>query len=77
MRLWRDIRLMSLGSRPSWRNLLNSFEMEIDPDDPMDRAFYLGTYDAKLVLTIGEWVKQGDACLDIGAHKGDVTLYLA
>jgi FkbM family methyltransferase len=51
--------------------------MEIDPNDLMDRLFYLGTYDRWLLSTIRMCVRPGDTCLDIGAHKGYVTLHLA
>jgi FkbM family methyltransferase len=51
--------------------------MEIDPHDWMDCAFYLGAYDPCLIKAINLWVKPGDVCIDIGAHKGYVTLFLA
>jgi len=43
----------------------------------MDQTFYLGTYDPWLVDVLRRIVKPGDTCLDVGAHKGYVTLHLA
>ncbi len=51
--------------------------MLIDPQDYMDRQFYLGTYASSLVRLIQTVVKQGDVCVDVGAQKGYVTLHLA
>ena len=51
--------------------------MEIDPNDWMDRAFYLGTYDPALASLIRRHVRRGDHCVDVGAQKGYVTLMLS
>jgi FkbM family methyltransferase len=74
---YRARRVSRLGEKPSWRKVGRGLVMEIDPSDPMDRAFYLGTYDRPLVMLIDRLVKRGDVSIDIGAHKGYVTLRLA
>ena len=51
--------------------------MEIDPADVMDQAFYLGTYDPWLLQVMRDVVGKGDHALDLGAHKGYVTLRMA
>lgn len=51
--------------------------MLIDPSDPMDRAFYLGLYEPHLARLIADVVRPGDVCIDVGAHKGYITLHLA
>jgi FkbM family methyltransferase len=74
---WRRARLARLGATPSWRAVGHHLEMWIDPADSMDREFYLGTYDPWLLHVVRCIVRAGDTCLDIGAHKGYVTLRLA
>lgn len=51
--------------------------MFIDPKDWLDRAFCFGTWEQHLVQIIAAAVKPGDVCVDVGAHKGFMTLYLA
>ena len=74
---YRARKVSRLGEKPSWRKVGRGLVMEIDPSDSMDRAFYLGTYDRALVMAIDRVVKRGDVSIDIGAHKGYVTLRLA
>jgi len=75
--LYRNARLSTLGTRPSWRRVAAHLEMEIDPRDWMDRSFFLGTYDPWLLHLLDRVVRPGDTVLDIGAHKGYVALQLA
>jgi len=51
--------------------------MQIDPNDWMDRAFYLSSYEQHLVHLIAATVRSGDVCIDVGAQKGFITLHLA
>ncbi len=51
--------------------------MEIDPGDFMDRAFYLHQYDPVLVHSVPRLLTGGGTCIDIGAHKGYVTMLFA
>jgi len=74
---WRQARLARLGDRRAWRGIGDGLEMEIDPADSMDQAFYLGTYDPWLLQILRDVVRSGDHGLDLGAHKGYVTLRLA
>lgn len=76
LHIWQEVRLRKLGKQPSWRRIAGQFEMWIDPDDWMDRSFYLGTYAPLLTYFIRRWVKPGDTCLDVGAHKGYITLHM-
>jgi FkbM family methyltransferase len=75
--LFHKTRIAMLGKRIAWRSIGKGLQMEIDPNDYMDRLFYLGTYDRWLRSAIRKSVGAGDTCLDIGAHKGYVTLQLA
>lgn len=74
---YRARKVSRLGEKPSWRKVGRGLVMEIDPSDPMDRAFYLGNYDRPLVMVIDRFVKRGDVSIDVGAHKGYITLHLA
>jgi FkbM family methyltransferase len=71
------LKLRRLGSGVEWHRVANRFEMRLDPQDTMDRAYYLSTYDPRLTWLIGRWVRPGDHCVDAGAQKGYVTLHLA
>jgi FkbM family methyltransferase len=51
--------------------------MHIDPNDWMDRAYYLGVYEQHLARLIKSVVRAGDVCIDVGAQKGYATLHLA
>jgi len=77
VRLSRMARLLPLGKRPGWRRLAGGFSMLIDPRDPLDQAFYLGLHEPHLVRLIADLVRPGDVCIDVGAHKGYMTLHLA
>jgi FkbM family methyltransferase len=74
---YRRLKVASLGRQPSWRGVGEGLEMWIDPADWMDRAFYLGNYDPWLLHVVNRVVRRGDTCLDLGAHKGYVTMKLA
>lgn len=50
--------------------------MLLDSDDFMDQGFLFGDYDPGLVALIRRIIRPGDTCVDIGAHKGYVTLWL-
>lgn len=75
--VFHRMRIAMLQGRTAWRPIDQGLEMEIDPNDFMDRLFYLGTYDRWLLSLIRASVRPGDTCMDIGAHKGYVTLHLA
>ena len=51
--------------------------MRIDPKEGMDIAYYLGLYEPALVRLIDLLVRPGDVAVDIGTHKGYMTLSLA
>ncbi|NOT34523.1 MAG: FkbM family methyltransferase [Candidatus Eisenbacteria bacterium] len=74
---YRDVRIRLLGKAPSWRRVSRDLEMQIDPSDWMDRAFYLGTYDPALLWLVRRVVRPGHHALDVGAQKGFVSLHLA
>jgi FkbM family methyltransferase len=77
--LWsyRTLRAVPAGRVPQWRFVGGKFYMKIDPNDPMDRAFRLGSYEPQLVGLIAAIVRPGDVCLDVGAQKGFMTLHMA
>jgi FkbM family methyltransferase len=77
LRLYRWIRCLPLGREPKWRKVSGGFSMLVDPSDWVDRLFYLGSYESSLVRLIAAVVKPGDVCIDVGAHKGYVTLHLS
>ncbi len=70
-------RLARLGDEPTWREIGKGLQMEIDPRDSMDRAFFLGNYDRWLLRSIEMVVRAGDVCVDVGAHKGYCTMMMA
>lgn len=75
--VYRNFRCMPLNSVPSWKRVNDRFEMKLSSQDWMDRAFFLGDYDDALLCAIDTFVSRGDQCIDIGAHKGYVSLSLA
>jgi FkbM family methyltransferase len=70
-------RRLPLGSKPAWRKVPGGFDMLIDPSDPVDLSFHFGSYERHLLRLIKRIVRAGDLCIDVGAHKGFVTLQLA
>jgi FkbM family methyltransferase len=71
------LRRLPLGAKPAWRKVPGGFEMLIDPADPVDLSFHFGSYERHLVRLIKRIVRAGDLCVDVGAHKGFLTLQLA
>ena len=65
------------GNQIGWKKTNAGFSMLIDPSDPDDRAFCLGLYQRPLVRLIEAVVRPGDLCIDVGAHKGFISLQLA
>ncbi len=65
------------GNQIGWKKTNAGFSMLIDPSDPDDRAFCLGLYERPLVRLIEAVVRPGDLCIDVGAHKGFISLQLA
>ena len=74
---YHALRTIPLGRVPQWRVVAGRFWMCIDPQDWMDRAFYLGSYERHLVHLIADTVRSGDVCIDVGAQKGFITLNMA
>ena len=78
LRRWWDIRLLLLKrSSKSWHKVVGKYEMVIDPNDYVDRAYFLGNHDPGLRYAIKKWVRVGETCIDIGAQKGYFTLLFA
>jgi FkbM family methyltransferase len=65
------------GNQVGWKKTSAGFAMLIDPSDPDDRAFCLGLYERALVRLIEAVVRPGDLCIDVGGHKGFISLHLA
>ncbi len=72
-----ELRLAMLGRERTWQLIDGKFWMHLDPTDLMDQMFYIGSYDPLIVEIIRRWVRYGDTCVDVGAHKGYVTQHLA
>jgi FkbM family methyltransferase len=75
--VYRNVRLAALGTKARWCRVVDNLAMIIDPSDYVDRAFYVGSYEPHLIRFIRDHVATGDVCVDVGAHKGYVTLHLA
>ena len=75
--IYRTILTIALGLEQHWRRVGGRFYMQIDPMDPVDRAFYLGAYEQDLVRLVATMVRPGDVCIDVGAQKGFITFHLA
>lgn len=70
----------SLGEAPTWRRVPwigRRFWMRIDAKQTMDLGYYFGAYEPALVRVIDLLVRPGEKVIDIGTHKGYVTLLLA
>jgi FkbM family methyltransferase len=74
--IYRAIRLRMLRGEKSWQKVSGNVYMKIDPNDFMDRAFLFGYYERELYTLIHSLVQPGDVCIDVGAHKGYITLQL-
>jgi len=75
--IFRRWRLLGLGEEESWRKIPRGLWMKINPRDFMDQKFYFGNYEPVLIQLISKLVRPGEVCVDIGAHKGYITLYMA
>lgn len=73
----RQRRVNRLGGKPTWCRVPQGFMMKIDPTQGMDIGYYLGTYEPGLIKLISLLVREGDTSVDIGTHKGYITLTLA
>lgn len=77
---WAQVRrwqVRRLGDQPQWRRVAAGFWMRIDPAHTMDLAYYFGVYEPALVRLIAALVRPGETAVDVGTHKGYVTLLLA
>jgi FkbM family methyltransferase len=74
---WLPRRLLLTARSSVWRNVGRGLVMQIDPTKGMDRGFYLRTYDTRLTSFLRGLLSSGDAAIDVGAHKGYVSLLLA
>ena len=72
-----EVRLRLQRSASRWQPVGEDLHMNIDPADPMDRAFCLGLYEERLTRLIKNLVRPGDTCIDIGAQKGYISLLMA
>lgn len=77
MKIIRTYRCAILPREESWQKVREGFWMKILPYDFMDVMFLFGTYEPILVHIISKVIKRGDLCIDIGAHKGYITMVLA
>lgn len=68
---------MLLGKQPGVVKLPSGFYFEIDPRSETDQTFYFNTYEVALVNFIKKFVRIGDNCIDIGGHKGYISLHLS
>lgn len=73
----RQNKVDKLGGKPAWCRVPQGFMMKIDPTQGMDIGYYLGTYEPALINLIPLLVRPEDTTVDIGTHKGYVTLTLA
>jgi len=51
--------------------------MRLDPTDPYEARMILGDWEPYLALCMAKVVRQGETCVDVGAHKGYFTLLFA
>lgn len=73
----QEKKIESLGKDPLWVKLNSGINFYIDPKSEMDQEFFLGTYERSLVSLIQNYVKKDDVVVDVGAHKGYITLLLS
>ncbi|UPU37629.1 FkbM family methyltransferase [Geomonas paludis] len=73
----RQNKVDRLGGKPTWCRVPRGFMMKIDPTQGMDIGYYLGTYEPALVNLIPLLVSPGDTVVDVGTHKGYISLNLA
>lgn len=77
MNFYRKYKIDALGDQKTWVKVPRGFWMKIDPKDGMDIGYFLGSYEPALIALIDALVASGDTAVDIGTHKGYVTLSLA
>jgi FkbM family methyltransferase len=77
VRKYRKWKINELGSQPIVKYLPAGFFFEIDPRSETDQTFYFNTYEVALINFIKNFLTEGDTCIDIGGHKGYITLHLS
>ena len=76
-RLFRKAWISQLRE-PFWFLLPLGFWMRLDPNQFLDRTVLIeDVWDPSLTMLIQQFVRVGDTCIDIGAHKGYVSCLLA
>jgi FkbM family methyltransferase len=77
IKVFKKYKYKNLGSVPIIKKLPSGFLFEIDPLSDSDLAFYNNTYEIALILFLKKYLHPGDVCIDIGGHKGFVTINMS
>lgn len=75
--VYRRLSLMRMGTGERWHSMDIGRYMRVDPSDFMDQAMLFGYYEADLVYWLRNTIGTGDIAVDVGAHKGYITLLLS
>lgn len=74
---YKNRKLRALGTEPVWQKVPAGVEMLITPTEWLDQRMLFGVYEPWLKKIIEMTVRKGEACIDIGTHKGYFTLIMA
>lgn len=73
----RRSRLEAMAGQTQWQKVPAGFWMLIDPNEWFGSTVMMGYYESHLVYCVHQFVHEGDACLDIGANQGYMSMHMA
>src|SRR5579885_280227 len=77
-RRWQGARRARRIEAPAWTRVREGFWLKLDPAQYWDREVLIeGTWEPALTAVIRHAVREGETCIDVGAHKGYVSFVLA
>jgi FkbM family methyltransferase len=77
-RRWLGERRIGRRGVPEWHYLSEGFWMKLDPQQYWDREVLIErAWEPALSALIRHVVREGEACIDVGAHKGYISCLLA
>jgi FkbM family methyltransferase len=77
-RRWLGERRIARWRAPEWQFLPEGFWMKLDPQQCWDREVLIEkAWEPALTALIRHVLREGEACIDVGAHKGYISCLLA
>lgn len=73
----RRRRMEAMAGKTQWQRVPAGFWMLIDPNEWFGSTVMMGYYESHLVYCVHQLVHEGDACLDVGANQGYMSMHMA